>query len=490
MLNHRGIRMNDNKMVMSRAWAEFRFSVVAKLLSSPPSTGELKKEIAILSQIKWKHPRSGDPVEFSFSTIERWYYKLFNEKSRPLESLKTKIRCDQGQFRVLNDPIKQLLIAQYHQHRTWSYQLHYDNLVASLKMNPIMGPIPSYTSVRRFFHSQGLIKRIRSRNCNRPGFKISEEIKDKSEVRSFENDFVNGLWHLDFHHCSRSVLTRPGEWKVPLALAILDDHSRLICHMQWYLSESTEDLVHGFIQAIQKRNLPRSLLTDNGSAMVSYEFTSGLKSLGIYHQTTLPYSPYQNGKQESFWGQVEGRLIPLLESKTSLTLKELNDFTLMWVEIEYNRKIHSEINATPIDRFLNNKNVGIKSPSNEELKIKFRREESRTQRRSDGTVIIEGIRFEIPSLYRHIKNIRVQYAKWDLGNVHMSDLNTGTPLCRIYPQDKSKNADGYRRSIKPIESDIKKEIESKNEVAPLLKYIMEEYAKTGLPPAYQPKEDE
>jgi putative transposase len=47
-------------------------------------------------------------------------------------------------------------------------------------------------------------------------------------------------------------------------------------------------------------------MTDNGAAMLADETVSGLP-LGVVHQTTLPYSPYQNAKQESFWGRVEGR---------------------------------------------------------------------------------------------------------------------------------------------------------------------------------------
>ena len=54
--------------------------------------------------------------------------------------------------------------------------------------------------------------------------------------------------------------------------------------------------MHGLSQAIQKRGLPRALLTDNGSAMVAEEVTEGLLRLGIVHERTLPYSPYQNGK--------------------------------------------------------------------------------------------------------------------------------------------------------------------------------------------------
>ena len=109
------------------------------------------------------------------------------------------------------------------------------------------------------------------------------------------------------------MLTPNGQWLRPIALGILDDHSRLCCHIQWYLSETAEDLVHGLSQAIQKRGLPRALLTDNGAAMVAEEVIEGLLRLGIVHERTLPYSPYQNGKQEAFWGTLEGRLIKMLD---------------------------------------------------------------------------------------------------------------------------------------------------------------------------------
>ncbi len=85
------------------------------------------------------------------------------------------------------------------------------------------------------------------------------------------------------------MITGQGRWQRPIALGILDDHSRLCCHLQWYLSETAEDLVHGFSQAIQKRGLPRALMTDNGAAMIADEFTEGLLSLGILHEKTLPY---------------------------------------------------------------------------------------------------------------------------------------------------------------------------------------------------------
>lgn len=81
-------------------------------------------------------------------------------------------------------------------------------------------------------------------------------------------------------------------------LGILDDHSRLCCHLQWYLAEGARELCHGLSQAFQKRDLPRSLLFDNGSAMIATETQAGLTRLGIVCENTLPYSPYQAPKAE------------------------------------------------------------------------------------------------------------------------------------------------------------------------------------------------
>ena len=111
---------------------------------------------------------------------------------------------------------------------------------------------------------------------------------------------TSGRCGISISTTDRSRCSRPAaNGNAPIALGILDDHSRLCCHVQWYLSETAEDLVHGLSQAIQKRGLPRALLTDNGSAMVAEEVTEGLLRLGIVHERTLPYSPYQKGYASS-----------------------------------------------------------------------------------------------------------------------------------------------------------------------------------------------
>ena len=468
----------------SERWAHFRFSVIGSLLAAPPARGQLQAQLQALADKKWRHPIGGHGFTLGFSTLERWYQKASAAKAGPVDVLKRKIRSDQGQHPALSAALVRQLSEQYRQHPSWSYQLHADNLAARITADPTLGPKPSYASVVRFMKSHGLIKRPRRGPVHSPGGQAAEARFEAREVRSYENPYVNGLWHLDFHHGSRRVLRPSGQWGVPLLLGILDDHSRLCCHAQWYLAEGAEELCHGLSQAFQKRAIPRSLLEDNGSAMIAAETEQGLARLSILAEHTLPYSPYQNGKQESFWVQIEGRLLPMLEGVADLSLDQLNEATLAWIEMEYNRKIHSETDQTPLQRYLHDKDVGRPCPDTEPLRLAFTAEVTRTQRRSDGSFSLEGARFEVPSRYAHLHKLTVRYASWDRSFVHLADPTTGVILCRLYPQDKNKNAEGRRAPRQPV---LPASPPAPAGMAPLLQQILRQYAATGLPPAYLPK---
>jgi putative transposase len=469
-------------------WARFRFSVVGSLLSSPPARGSLKTAIRCLAAKTWSHPTSGRDVHLAATTIERWYYAARRRHDDPVGALRRAVRKDRGKI-SLAAPLAERLILQHHDHRDWSYQLHYDNLAALVKVEPALGRLPSYATIKRYMQAHGLVKQPRSAAQQRPGPARAEQRRQAREVRSYEATHVGALWHLDFHHGSLKVLTADGRWLAPIALGILDDHSRLCCHVQWYLSETAEDLVHGLSQAIQKRGLPRALLTDNGPAMVAEEVTEGLLRLGIVHERTLPYSPYQNGKQEAFWGTLEGRLMKMLEGVTELTLEFLNQATQAWMEIEYNRAVHRETACAPVERFARAADVLRSSPSSESLRDAFRLETARTQRQSDGTISLEGVRFEIPARYRHFRQLTVRYARWNLGRVDLVDHRSGIILAPIYPLDRTANADGRRAAVPVDGLDVPPESprHQSGELPPLLQTILQEYSASGLPPAYLPK---
>jgi len=469
-------------------WARFRFSVVGSLLSSPPAHGSLQAAIRSLAEKTWSHPVTGRDVRVAAATIARWYYTALRQPDDPVGSLRRAVRKDCGTI-ALAAAIAERLCSQYRDHPDWSYQLHYDNLTALVKADPLLGRLPSYSTVKRYMQAHGLVRRPRLRPGARPGEARAETRRQAREIRSYEATHVGALWHLDFHHGSLKVLTPGGQWLRPIVLAILDDHSRLCNHVQWYLSETAEDLVHGLSQAIQKRGLPRALLTDNGSAMVAEEVAEGLLRLGIVHERTLPYSPYQNGKQEAFWGTLEGRLMKMLDGVADLTLELLNTATQAWAEIEYNRVVHRETGSAPVDRFAKAPDVLRSSPSSAALRDAFRLETKRSQRQSDGTISLEGRRFEIPARYRHFCEVTVRYARWDLGRIDLVDGRNGIILAPIYPLDKAANADGRRAATDPGSTDVlfPERQRTASELPPLLKRILQEYSATGMPPAYLPK---
>ena len=473
-------------------WSHLRVSVIGQLLAAPPAKGELKAAIAELAARTWQHPTTGEPARFGFSTIERWYYRAARAScTDPVGVLRRKVRVNAGQQHTISDAVRRAVLAQYAAHKSWSVQLHHDNLVALAESKAELRPVPSYATLRRFMRANGLDKRRRLTMRTTDGAERAEARIVEREIRSYEAEYVNSLWHWDCHHGSRKVLTQRGEWATPILLGVLDDHSRLACHLQWYLAESAEVIAHGLSQAFQKRGLPRAALSDNGAAMTAAEITQGLTRLGIIHYTTLPYSPYQNAKQEAFWGPVEGRLIAMLQDVPDLTLSFLNEATQAWAEQDYNNKLHSEIGVAPITRFLAGPGVTRDCPDSNTLRLAFTRTDHRTQRKSDGTIVIEGRRFEIPNRYRHLARIEVRYSGWDLGLVYLVDERTGNVLARLYPQDKTLNASGLRRSLDPVSSASvpPADVEPARGLPPLLARMLDKQAATGLPPAYLPKDD-
>jgi transposase InsO family protein len=472
-------------------WARFRFQIVGALLADPPPEGALRDALEELSRRSWIHPiRPDEHKSVGFSTIERWFYAAKGAED-PIEVLRRSVRKDAGMWRVFSDAVIEVIRSQYREYPGWTYQLHHDNLAVLVEEQPSLGQLPSYPTLVRFMKARNMRRQKRRGNVRRPGLVVAQDRLESRETRSFEVEYVGALWHFDFHHSKHVSIVEPnGQRLWPILFGVLDDHSRLCCHAQFYLEETTDCLVHGYSQGLLKRGRPRGSMSDRGAAMLAGEFTQGLERLSITHETTLPYSPQQNGKQEHFWAVVEERFLAMLDRIEDLTLASLNEFLQAWVEIGYNRHFHSEIRQSPLERYLTAKNVTRSAPSPQRIREVFRLHEQRKIRRSDLTVSIEGRRFEIPAAYRHLASVRVAYARFDLSHVHLVDPRTGDLLPRIFPVDRTRNASGQRRfidsSIDPLAPLPPK---TTTEIPPLLRRCVAEYAASGLPPAFLHKAD-
>ena len=474
--------MSDETSTPARArWARFRFGIIAPLLSAPPEPGELATSLAALAARPWRHPATGRTIRLSAKTIERWFYTARGEQD-PIRALERKVPRHAGTHPSISTAVEEVLRTLRREHPRWSYQLVHDNLVAIASDKPELAPLPGYATVCRYMKHHGLGKRRKLRRHEKePDFVPRER-------RSFEVSHVHGLWHCDFHDGKRKVLTASGERKIATLFGLLDDRSRVCCHAQWYLGdENTESFVHGLCQGFQKRGLPRAMLMDNGAPMIAAETCEGLERLSIEQHTTLAQSPEQNGKQEVFWAQVEGRLMAMLEGEPELTLELLNRATQAWVELEYQQKVHSETRQSPIARALAGPSVVRSCPSSDSLRRAFKMEVQRKQRKSDGTITVEGVRYELPSAYRTLLRVCVRVARWDLSCVDLVDPRTGAHLATLVPLDKEKNSDRKRRTLGAVAAPPDPQ-PSPAGAAPLLRQLMADYAATGLPPGYLPKD--
>jgi len=79
-------------------------------------------------------------------------------------------------------------------------------------------------------------------------------------------------------------------------------------------------------------------------------------------------------------------------------------------------------------------------------------------------------------------------ARWDLSSVDLVDPRSGDHLATLLPIDKTRNAERVRRVVRPIGDDRERDGTTVG-IAPHLRALMADYAATGMPPAYVPKDD-
>ena len=192
-------------------WALFRFSVVGSLLANPPAKGKLRKELERLSRKIYIHPITNESTVFHFSTIEAWYYKAKNAQD-PIVALGRKIRSDYGGSIVFTPELIRMLGRQYRTYPNWSYKLHADNFAAELQEKKEPVTIPSYASVRRHMVERGWTRKPSERKKQTAGMKTAAQRFENHEIRSYEAEYVHGLWHLDFHEGSLRVVYNNGNW--------------------------------------------------------------------------------------------------------------------------------------------------------------------------------------------------------------------------------------------------------------------------------------
>ena len=232
-----------------------------------------------LSLREWRHPATGEPVRFGGSTIQRWYYKALRERTDPVGVLRRKPRQDAGHQASMTAALRQALRAQYAAHTNWSAQLHHDNLVAEASNHAELGPVPSYSTIRRYLKAHGLEKRRRLTSRRTAGALVAEAKLAEREVRSYEAEYCGSLLHWDCHFAVPQGAD-PAR-RVADAGAVRRSRRPFADRLPSAMVSGRDRRKHRPrpVAGIQKSGLPRAAMSDNGAAMTATEITEGLPDL-------------------------------------------------------------------------------------------------------------------------------------------------------------------------------------------------------------------
>jgi len=192
----------------------------------------------------------------------------------------------------------------------------------------------------------GKVKRVLEEH----GFKTETLTKAPPKgTRRFERINPGELWMMDIMYYR---LKKEGRFYL---VSILDDYSRFIVAHKVCTTQSADNVIGVFQEAVESYGLPNQVLTDRGSQFSSWKginsFQELMGNLGVEHILTQVQSPQTIGKIESFHRNIQKEL---LRRKEFGTIKEVRQAIEEYVEYYNFERVHMGIGyLTPADRFFN-----------------------------------------------------------------------------------------------------------------------------------------
>jgi putative transposase len=407
----------DEKMQV----AVFRFSVIGDFVNGTQmSRAEKRRLMRDKCARKWQIPFS-EKTRISMPTINRWV-RLYKDSGRDLKSLLPKDRCDQGKSRAMDEDTCLSLIQLRQKMPDATVPLLIEQMNRQNKVTS--GIVLNNATVYRFLHHNDL---------------MHPPQKKPTDRRKFEAELPNDLWQSDVMHGPKVHVD--GKRRKTYLIAVIDDHSRLICHGQFYLSEKLAVYLQALEQALLKRGLPRKLYVDNGPAFRSRHLEQVTASLGIALIHSKPYKPQGRGKIERFFRTVRGEFLYGFKGQT---LDEINEAFDLYLHHIYHQRKHSATGKSPFQRFTDNMQCLRQAPTN--LTDHFR-QAARRRVGKDRTVTLNGKLYEAPvNLIGHQVELLFHADEPDCVEVRFKQKSYGTLIpvdvhinCRV-KRDRNHNA--------------------------------------------------
>lgn len=328
----------------------------------------------------------GIPRRYTWRTISTWLYRY---KSRGVTGLDTKQRSDKGRVRKITpEELLEAINAILPRFKEESYT-KMDLYRSCIREGLLSKNQIAQTTFYRFIRDYDLLE------------KNSE--KQSKRRRAFCMEYANDLWQADTMF--GPYIKIDGKSVQAKLIAFIDDASRVICHAQFYPTDTAWDLVSTFRSAIYKRGVPRQLYVDNGSSYSSLELKNVCDRIGC----TLRFTPVRDaaakGKIERFFHTLRMQFLSRVLDLSSLNA--LNRQLGLYIEDEYNSRVHSALSMKPIDRFaLDNSRIQFLAPSEESDELFYAEKERSVS--NDNTIRFEKMIFETP-VHLAGKKVQIRY---------------------------------------------------------------------------------
>jgi putative transposase len=378
--------------------AVFRFGVIFPLVEKDLHDywGEKERILRELVGKEWDIPYSKRSY-ISKATILNWV-RRYGAGGRKIEALFPCRRGDRGRMRSVSDEQIDALMRLRQEHPKISTPRLVEKAQAEGVL--VLGTDVSMASIYRL---------MKSRKAKRQ--------KAAEDMRKFEVQMSNDLWQSDCMHGPHILVN--GKKRKTYLFAILDDHSRLIPHGQFYLAETLENYLDCLWTAMRKRGVPRKLYVDNGASFRAHRLQLGCAALEVGLRYAKPYRPQGKGKIERFFRTVRMQFLPELHD--GIDLETINRLFSEYLQQQYHQRIHGSTGQKPIDRYLSDVRALRKAPNN--LPEYFRKQEIRKVN-NDRTVQLDGRIYEAPAGLAGMKVV-LRFEDRDRIEVFLDDRSRG-----------------------------------------------------------------
>ncbi len=198
-----------------------------------------------------------------------------------------------------------------------------------------------------------------------------------------------------------------GKMRRTYLYAFIDDASRLLLYGRFFFKGDLPALELVFKRSLQRYGKPMRVYYDNGKVYRANHMRLICAELNIHRPIhTQAYRPEGHGKIEAFNRFCVTNFIAEVKASTIATLDELNQAFFAFIDVEYNRRRHSELGMSPKQRWLKDASR-ITYLDEEKIRMAFLWRELRTADKT-GVIRLFNKKYKVtPDLAR--KKVEVRY---------------------------------------------------------------------------------